>query len=124
MNKSYVIAGNMDEFRRFVNRKKAEYVNTMAISPIYIYVHSVDTLRGLCEVHGWYTGTYEQRSDIEEIKTMIRVINSCSIVTHTPTGSKISGYSITGVWLDEIAEWKSTAPIWNPPETVYINSSI
>ena len=103
MDKLYVVAGNMDEFRQFVNRKKAEHDKANEIMPRYIFVHSTDTLRGLSKVHGWFTGTYQRRSDIEEIKIRISVINSHAInVMHTPTRSKILGKSISGVWLDEL----------------------
>ena len=76
MDKLYVVAGNMDEFRQFVNRKKAEHDKANEIMPRYIFVHSTDTLRGLSKVHGWFTGTYQRRSDIEQIKECIKIINA------------------------------------------------
>lgn len=110
MNKSYVVAGNMDEFRQFVNRKKVEYDKSTLMMPRYIFVHSTATIRGLSEVHGWFTGTYEQRSDIEEIKATIKVINFSLAM--------LKGKTITGVWLDEI---EANIPMASGP--MYINSS-
>lgn len=132
VQKSYIVAGNMDEFRHFVARKKVEHDNNMKLMPEYVYVHNVDRLRGLSEVHGWFIGSYEQRSDINLIKSTITIINMPHTgakfdpyfnVIHTPTGSKIVGQEITAVWLDDLEDWKSTAPVWNPSQTVYNNSS-
>ena len=65
----YVVAGNYDEYKAYVKRKPR-------IEFYYKYVSSIDTLRGLSEIDGFYYGSYESRSDINEIKTAINIIKA------------------------------------------------
>lgn len=69
----YIVAGNYEQYQNYVKRKpRIEYY--------YKYVHSIDTIRGLSEIEGAFIGTYDQRPDIEEIKTLITIIKSKSQV--------------------------------------------
>lgn len=72
----YIVAGNMDEYRAYVFKKKAEYDRREEIFPIHTFVHSADHLRGLRDIKGFYIGSYEQRSDIDKIKFQIAVIKT------------------------------------------------
>lgn len=65
----YIVAGNYNEYQAYVKRKpRIEYY--------YKYVAGIDTIRGLSEINGAFIGTYDQRLDIEEIKTLITIIKS------------------------------------------------
>lgn len=80
--KIYIVAGNYNEYRDYVNRKKLEdpekYKNIELI-----YVNSEITLLGLSEIEGFYIGTYYERNDIEDIKRNIQIIKH----THNPTNT-------------------------------------
>lgn len=66
--KKYVVAGNHNEFVNYVNKKQLEN------GVHYIYVNGPDQLRGLNEISGVFIGTFEERSDIEEIRLQITLI--------------------------------------------------
>lgn len=74
----FVIAGNANQANEFIKRKALELFNAGDIDislSHFSYVSTPDTLRGHSEVHGWFVGTYRDRPDIEELCTMIRIIN-------------------------------------------------
>ena len=79
MNKIYVVAGNKEQFNTFV-RKKTYEMHQADISEItyshFVYVSSINQLRGLSQVHGYFVGTYRERSDLQEILDYIRIINN------------------------------------------------
>ena len=80
-DKIYIVAGNMSEFRSYVDRKLRERWNrgdTSCTMSDYVMVHSAERLRGLVKIKGFYIGTYEQRSDINEIRQQIAIIKSRS----------------------------------------------
>lgn len=65
----YVVAGSFEEYRKHI--LKMDYNASE-----YRYVTSPDSMRGLTKIEGFYIGTYEQRSDIEQIKQNIAYIKS------------------------------------------------
>lgn len=75
--KYYVIAGNVFEFDRFIKKKSAEMWNegnTSVSLSDFVYVSSVDTLKGLSEIQGFYVGTWKNRSDVMEIQLQVHII--------------------------------------------------
>ena len=75
--KYHVIAGNVFEFDRFIKKKSAEMWNegntSISLSD-FVYVSSVDTLKGLSEIQGFYVGTWKNRSDVMEIQLQVHII--------------------------------------------------
>jgi len=67
----YVIAGNFQEFQDFVIRKRVQ-----GLFFDYRHVGHPDQLRGLTEIRGCYTGTYQDRKDLQKIQEMIAIIKS------------------------------------------------
>lgn len=78
----YVVSGNIAEFKYITKKKWDKYHEKWAkgqkqeMYPNYKYVSSVDILKGLAEIKGFYYGTYEQRTDIDQIKLEIALIKS------------------------------------------------
>lgn len=75
--KYHVIAGNVFEFDRFIKKKSAEMWNegnTSISMSDFVYVSSVETLRGLSKIQGFYVGTWKNRSDVMEIQEQVHVI--------------------------------------------------
>jgi hypothetical protein len=62
----FIIAGNLREFEEFTNRKYKEHPPTEPF-PKYVYVTTVDTLRGFHNPHGLFIGSYKSRGDIRDI---------------------------------------------------------
>lgn len=79
--KIYVIAGNHQEYENFSRRKVFELYNkgdTSISLSNFVYVSGPTKLRGLRNIHGYFIGTFTQRSDIEELKRYLCVINNVS----------------------------------------------
>lgn len=75
--KYHVIAGNVFEFDRFIKKKSAEMWNegnTSVSLSDFVYVSSVETLKGLSEIQGFYVGTWKNRSDVMEIQLQVHII--------------------------------------------------
>jgi hypothetical protein len=71
MKPTYIVAGTRAEFERYV-QEKYEYWSKMAmLMPEYRYVRSVDDLRGMQNIKGFYVGTWSKRPDINLIKSFI-----------------------------------------------------
>lgn len=68
---TFIVAGNKREFEHYVLRKQQE--GTQAEN--YVYVDTVDKIRGMCDVHGFFIGTYEKRPDIDDIVLAIKMCN-------------------------------------------------
>ena len=66
IKKKFVVAGNMKEYYAFLDKHKDD------INVIYLYVNSTRDLKGMKNIEGYYTGTYNKRPDIETIKEVIR----------------------------------------------------
>lgn len=74
----YIVAGNFKEYSDYVDRKHNEFSKGdpgSLVSPyFYINVSHVDKLRGLNKIQGFFIGSYEQRADINLIKSAIENI--------------------------------------------------
>jgi hypothetical protein len=64
----YIIAGNIKEYDDFITKRNLSKLN-------YVFVYSADNLRGLNNIHGFYVGSWRERKDIEEIKSLIELAN-------------------------------------------------
>lgn len=94
----YVIAGNLQEFRSYVNKKASEikdlnvsinregvyHVGNNTSYTTYVYVTHLDSIRGLRPIHGVFVGTYYKRSDIYDIITFISVANGEDVFDKLP----------------------------------------
>jgi hypothetical protein len=67
IKRKFVVAGNMKEYYAFLDKHKDD------INVIYLYVNSTRDLKGMKNIEGYFTGTYNERSDIETIKEVIRM---------------------------------------------------
>jgi hypothetical protein len=67
----WIVAGNKIEFDDFVISKRSRGLHFD-----YRYVSSVDVLRGLSRIRGFYVGSYEKREDWYAIDSCIKVIKS------------------------------------------------
>lgn len=77
--KIYVIAGNHVEYDMFIRKKVFELYcegDTSTTLSRFVFVHSPDKLRGLRNIHGYFIGTFAQRSDIKELKQYLCFINN------------------------------------------------
>jgi hypothetical protein len=62
----YVVAGNHKEY--------IEYINDKPFKVDYVFVTTPRMLKGLREIKGSFVGSFEDRIDIDEIKSEIEVI--------------------------------------------------
>ena len=69
---TYIVAGNLKEFRDYVDRKHAEHADNY--SNKYVYVRDRYTLMGISRIKGYYIGTAFQRKDIDQIKQAIAYV--------------------------------------------------
>ena len=68
--KYYVICGNRNEFQIFVTKKAADMWlagETSVSLSNFVFVHSSEQLKGVSCPHGWFVGTWRDRSNIQEI---------------------------------------------------------
>jgi hypothetical protein len=74
MSKYFVVAGTYDQFKDFKIKKMAELWNSgnRVEHTDFIYV-TEETLRGYSEPHGWFIGTWRERSDIKRIMMLLRI---------------------------------------------------
>jgi hypothetical protein len=76
--KIFIIAGNYNEYKDWVQKNMARLYsenNSISLSN-FVYVDSIDRLRGRKEVHGFFIGSFENREDFKKIKAYIEVVNS------------------------------------------------
>ena len=74
-DKYYVICGTRQEYNEFIQRKALELFNqgdTSVSLSQFVYVNSSDQLKGLVAPHGWFVGTWRDRSNIYEILHELR----------------------------------------------------
>ena len=76
-----------------------------------MYVDSVDRLRGMNSVHGFFIGTYKQRPDIAEIEQRILIINSKTSPS-VSVGYPLKGNSFSKIMFDEVAPIKDEVYKW------------
>ena len=109
--KTYVVAGNYEEFRWHIknklNRLWSEGLTTELTMSDFVYVSSVNQLRGLSTIKGYYYGSYMKRPDIAEIQNMIQIIKTRFGVSDAAT--LIKGLDIERIWIDEIATQLNTS---------------
>ena len=67
----YIVAGNKQEYDDFVIHKRMA-----GFFYDFRYVSSVDVLRGLSIIRGFYIGSYEEREDWPEIAVAIQTIKA------------------------------------------------
>lgn len=67
----YIVAGNKKEYDDFVIRKRM-----LGFFYDFRYVSSVDSIRGLSIIRGFYVGRYQEREDWPEIELAIKIIKS------------------------------------------------
>jgi hypothetical protein len=71
----FVISGTNEEYSRFIRIKCEELYranNTSISLSNFVFVSSVDKLRGYRDPHGYFIGTWRSRRDIEEILFIIK----------------------------------------------------
>lgn len=74
--KIYIVAGNMQEFKRYVQEKYEYYLKQAMLMPEYVYVGGPHTLMGLNEIEGFYIGTWKDRPDLQYIQNRIQLIKT------------------------------------------------
>jgi|688.fasta_scaffold2369556_1 hypothetical protein len=71
----FVVAGTRVQYDIFIRKKCEELYranNTSISLSNFIYVDSIDKLRGYSGPHGYFIGTWCERKDIEEILFIIK----------------------------------------------------
>jgi len=78
--KIFIVAGNYEQYKQWVKNNIDRYYakNTSISLSNFVFVSGPEIFRGYNEVHGYYVGSYEKRKDIEQIREMIRIVNSRS----------------------------------------------
>ena len=74
----WIVAGNSQEFDAYILRQI--FTKSRTTLTEYKFVFSTDQLRGLDNIKGFYIGSYKSRPDIDEIKNVIAVIKSQSVL--------------------------------------------
>ena len=75
--KIFIVAGNYAEYKDWVQKNMMRLYsenNSISLSN-FVYVDSIDRLRGRKEVHGFFVGSYANRTDFEKIKDYIDLVN-------------------------------------------------
>ncbi len=78
MSKYFVIAGNRNEYMNFIvpmSEKLWKEGQTSISFSHFVYVDSIDRIRGVRDIHGWFVGSWRERKDILEILQYMMVIN-------------------------------------------------
>jgi hypothetical protein len=71
--KHYVVAGNYDQYRKFLSEQYNKDLDTSAVAAQgYLYVHDIQTLRGHENISGTFYGTWYDRKDIFDIINTIQ----------------------------------------------------
>jgi hypothetical protein len=94
IKKKFVVAGNMTEYYAFLDKHKDD------INVIYLYVNSTRDLKGIKNIEGYFTGTYNKRPDIETIKEVIKISknNTYNEYTAEPVRSLDNNHVIDYRW--------------------------
>jgi hypothetical protein len=78
LEKIYVIAGDHSQFRQFRNQL-TEALNDLGLeinAYDIIYIDNVDRIRGIHRPWGYRVGTWNDRKDIDDIKTQLLISRS------------------------------------------------
>lgn len=73
--KYYVIAGNRSEYTDWKRRNCVGMLNDNKVESLHdiVYVHSVDSIRGVSNPQGIFIGTWYNRIDIDQILNQLTV---------------------------------------------------
>lgn len=74
--KIYIVAGNRQEFKRYVQEKYEYYLKQAMLMPEYVYVSGPHQLLGLDKVEGFFIGTWKTRPDLHYIQNRIQLIKT------------------------------------------------
>ena len=79
-SKYYVVCGNYNEFNDFIHNKILELYNKKGETSLslshFVYVDSVEKIKGVHDPRGWFYGTWKNNPNIEDIMITL----ACSIV--------------------------------------------
>ena len=94
--KIFIVAGNATEFKSYVDKKLVEWTEyggtDKGYFPEYVYVTNAWQLKGLNEIEGYYTGSYMERDDLDEVEWCILAIKGRNAIADVQKGSNgISG---------------------------------
>jgi hypothetical protein len=92
----FVISGTNEEYSKFIRIKCEELYranNTSISLSNFVFVSSVDKLRGFSNPHGYFIGSWRSRRDIEDILYVIEA------------ASTTSNFSLDKIFL-EYKKWK------------------
>ena len=64
--KHFIIAGNHQQFKEFVNKKLSSLTESFRFTD-FVYVSGPEIFKGYSNPHGWFIGTWRERPDIREI---------------------------------------------------------
>lgn len=70
--KHFIIAGNHQQFKEFVNKKLSSLTESFRFTD-FVYVSGPEVFRGYSNPHGWFIGTWRERPDIREILSILPV---------------------------------------------------
>ena len=76
MSKYFVICGTRQEYNEFIQKKALELFgqgDTSVSLSDFVYVNSSEQLVGRVDPHGWFVGTWKDRSNIHEILHEMRM---------------------------------------------------
>jgi len=83
-DKIFVVAGTLAEFKQFMHKKLDQLwkqyneegrMFNISMSD-FVYVNSIETLRGHRNIHGYFYGTFRNRPDLRDIVRFIRKTNN------------------------------------------------
>jgi len=76
-NKTFIIAGNRNEFDEYIRKDAAEKYNKVTFASLsdYVFVSDATTLKGIRNPHGKFIGSYKTRPDLLEIVEVIAMCN-------------------------------------------------
>lgn len=73
-DKFYIVAGNHEEYREFVNKKSLELFNQGVVVYLSHFVYATpDSIRGIHNPHGWFYGTWRDRKDIQQLVAIMKI---------------------------------------------------
>lgn len=107
-NKYYIVAINYDHYTNWLHSSRPkELIGEELHLAQFSYVDSVDRLRGLTDIKGFYLPGCESRPDYNKIKSAITIIKLKPVTfkwQSANTGA-ISGSNISGIIMDELTDY-------------------
>ena len=68
--KHFIICGNHNEFKEFVNKKLSSLTESFRFTD-FVYVTGPEIFKGYSNPHGWFIGTWRERLDMREILSVL-----------------------------------------------------